>query len=75
MHLEKYTVKDIIFIAIIAAGYLISGFVTIPLIIGTGIYGSPYVIMAIFYAFFRESNRIKRKRGVRFALNPMPLFL
>ena len=52
MHLEKYTVKDIIFIAIIAAGYLISGFVAIPLIIGTGIYGSPYVIMAIFYAFF-----------------------
>ena len=52
MHMEKYTIKDIIFIAIIAAGYLISGFVAIPLIIGTGIYGSPYVIMAIFYAFF-----------------------
>ena len=64
MHLEKFTIKDIIFIAIIAAGYTISGFVAVPLIIGSGIYGSPFVVMAIFYAFFTVILLLKvRKPG------------
>lgn len=50
--MQKFSVKDVIFMAVIAAAMLVIGFLTVPLAFATQIPGMPMVFSALPYAFF-----------------------
>lgn len=62
--LQKFTVKDIVFLAIMAGALVLSGMLTIPLILSLDVYGLPHLVTAPFYAFFCAIALMKvRKPG------------
>lgn len=79
IELKKFTVRDIIFLAIIAAAFTVSGMLTIPFIISIGLYGLPHMVTAPFYAFFSTICLMKiKKPGSLFiagTLNGLVLFM
>ncbi|HBT95739.1 MAG TPA: hypothetical protein DEB24_06515 [Coriobacteriia bacterium] len=77
--LQKFTVKNFIFLALIAAAFTVSGMLTIPFIMSLGLYGLPHMVTAPFYAFFSTIALMKvRKPGSLFiagTLNGLVLFM
>lgn len=62
MKLQKFTTRDIVFTAIIAAAFLLSGFISIPLVMSMHIYGLTFLISSVFYAFFIVILLLKVKK-------------
>ena len=50
MKLEKFTIKDIIFIAIMAAALVLAGAVVMPLVMSTSLFGLRNMTSAILYS-------------------------
>jgi energy-coupling factor transport system substrate-specific component len=67
--MKKFSIKDIIFMAIITAAMLVVGFLTIPLAFATQVPGMPMVFSALPYAFFLTIVAYKiRKTGTIFII-------
>lgn len=62
MKLSKFTVRDIVFIAIIAAAFVLSGMISIPFVLSADLYGLTYLVTALFYAFFIVILLLKVKK-------------
>lgn len=60
--LEKFKVKDIIFIAIIGAAFTVCGAISIPFVIHVKIYGITFLVSSIFYSFFTVILAMKVKK-------------
>lgn len=60
--LSRFTVKDIIFIAIIGAAFTLGGCLAIPFVIHIKIYGITFLASAIFYSFFTVILVMKVKK-------------
>jgi energy-coupling factor transport system substrate-specific component len=67
--MRNFTVKDIIFMAIITAAMLVIGFLTIPLAFATQLPAMPMLFSALPYAFFLTIAAYKiRKTGTIFMI-------
>jgi energy-coupling factor transport system substrate-specific component len=65
--LQKYTVKDVVFLAILAAALTITGMVTMPLVMAVALFGVRNAGAAIFYGLFGVIALMKvRKPGALF---------
>lgn len=62
MKLQKFTVRDIVFTAIIAAAFILSGMITIPFVLSADLYGLTYLITSPLYAFFIVILLLKVKK-------------
>jgi energy-coupling factor transport system substrate-specific component len=62
--LQKYTVKDIVFLAILAAALTITGMITMPLVMAVTLFGVRNAGAALFYGLFGVIALMKvRKPG------------
>ncbi len=59
---RSFTVKDLVFLAIMAGALVLSGMLTIPLILSLDVYGLPHLVTAPFYAFFCVIALMKVKK-------------
>ena len=67
--LQKFTVKDIVFLAILAAALTITGMLTMPLVMTVTLFGVRNAAAAIFYGIFGVIGLMKvRKPGALFLL-------
>ncbi len=77
--LQKFTVRDIIFLAVVAAAFIVSGMLTIPFVITIGLYGLPHLVTAPVFAFVATIALLKvRKPGsltIAATLNGLVLFM
>lgn len=62
MKLEKFTIKDIVFIAILAAAITLSGMITMPLVMSITLFGLRNMVSAIFYSLFTAIALLKVKK-------------
>ncbi|WP_139905235.1 MptD family putative ECF transporter S component [Clostridium thermarum] len=62
MKLEKFTVKDIIFVAVMAAAVSICGMFTMPLVMNIDLFGLRNMASAIIYALFCMITIMKVKK-------------
>lgn len=62
--LQRYTVKDIVFLAILAAALTITGMITMPLVMTVTLFGVRNAAAAIFYGIFGAIGLMRvRKPG------------
>lgn len=67
--LQRYTVKDVVFLAILAAVLTITGMLTMPLVMTATLFGARNAAAAIFYGIFGVIGLMKvRKPGALFML-------
>ena len=67
--LQRYTVKDVVFLAILAAALTIAGMLTMPLVMTVTLFGVRNAAAAIFYGIFGVIGLMKvRKPGALFML-------
>jgi energy-coupling factor transport system substrate-specific component len=67
--LQKYTVRDIVFLAILAAAITVTGMVTMPLVMTTTLFGVRNAAAAIFYGAFCVIGLMRvRKPGALFLI-------
>ena len=62
MKIEKFTIKDIIFIAIIAATLILTGLITMPLVMSTTLFGLRNMVSAPLYGMFTMLGIMKIKK-------------
>lgn len=62
MKFQKFTVRDVVFTAIIAAAFILSGMISIPFVLSSDLYGLTYLVTAPFYAFFIVILLLKVKK-------------
>jgi energy-coupling factor transport system substrate-specific component len=76
---QKFTVKDIIFLAITGAAFVVGGMLTIPFVMSLGLYGLPHMVTAPVFAFIAVIALLKvRKPGTLFiaaTFNGLVLFM
>lgn len=67
MKFQKFAVRDIVFTAIIAAAFVLSGAISIPFVLSVDLYGLTYLVTALFFSFFIVILLLKvRKPGCVF---------
>lgn len=67
--LQKFTVKDIVFLAVMAAVITITGLITMPLVMTVTLFGVRNATAAIFYGLFSVIGLMKvRKPGSLFLM-------
>lgn len=62
MKLTKFTVKDVIFIAILSAVLTVAGFLTMPLVMSVTLFGVRNMFSALIYALFAMLGVMKIKK-------------
>ena len=62
MKLEKFTVKDIIFLAILSAALILVGGATMPLVMSNDLFGLRTISSALFYGLFCMIGIMKVKK-------------
>ena len=66
---QQYTVKDIVFLAVLAAALTITGMITMPLVMTVTLFGVRNAAAAVFYGTFGVLGLMKvRKPGALFLL-------
>jgi energy-coupling factor transport system substrate-specific component len=63
IQLNKFTVKDIAFIAILAAALTLSGMITMPLVMSTKLFGVRNMASALIYSLFTMIALMKVKKA------------
>jgi energy-coupling factor transport system substrate-specific component len=61
--IQKFTVKDMIFLAILSAALVIAGMVTMPLVMSVTLFGLRNMVSAILYSLFTILGLMKVKKA------------
>lgn len=59
---QKFTLKDIVFLAIVAAVFTVVGMLTVPLVLSVHVFGIRSLVTAPFYALFSVIALLKVKK-------------